>query len=218
MKISCFKKEKEYPLPVMGKHEITVYNNIDCLINSKKEVDIYILSLLKGINYKDVHNRLKKKHFHAKIIYLINSIEDLKIIQNLQPCYFLIYPFSSTDLYHLLNKIENNFTTIKIIRGEKLINLDEINYINIIGRSLGYHLTNGETFNGISMRSSFSKETKELLNYSNLFFIAPAFIINLDNIDTIQNTKVKFKNGDTTYLARSAMEKLLEKWKSYITE
>ena len=98
------------------------------------------------------------------------------------------------------------------------MNINEINYINIVGRSLGYHLTNGETFIGVSMRSSFSKETKELLNYSNLFFIGPAFIINLDNIDTIQNTMVKFKNGDTTYLARSAMEKLLEKWKSYITE
>lgn len=85
----------------------------------------------------------------------------------MQPCFFT---FQGADLkvlmeilFYIRSTIKKRVTHVATPAGDKVVLINDIDYIDIEQRSVCYHLSNGDLVQSLKMRSSFAKETAHLL-------------------------------------------------------
>lgn len=163
-----------------------------------------------------------REQYDMKFIFSTSDIKDIiEIVQVHPEQYLLLSPIEQDSLSKVFEnikaKIKRNAVVVKLAHAEdRRIKLQDLNYIDIVGRNIRYHLSDGREFDGQTLRQSFSKEIEYLLIKPELYFIQPSLIINLTNIETLFADHAKFDNGDVVYFPKAAYERLKETWKNYI--
>ena len=145
-------------------------------------------------------------------ICLVDKIEQtLKI----HPKDYFLYNLDKEYLFNILEtidekEIELKTTDLKFHR----IKIKDINYINVEGRNITYHLID-ETLTGPSIRKKFS-ETVVATDFGPHFtLVSPTIMVNTKNIDYYDKDKIVFKNKDEIYLPKNAYKKNKGSLKSY---
>lgn len=156
----------------------------------------------------------------TKFIFATSDIKDIiEIIENHPAEYCILTPIEEESFIKILDnlkaKIKERAIVIKLAHnGEKRLDINHLNYINITNRNLRYHLTDNTELNSQTLRQSFQKEIAPLLVNPELYFIAPSLLINLINISELYADHINFTNGTNLFFPRTAYEKLREAWKN----
>ena len=93
-----------------------------------------------------------------------------------------------------------------------MIEVNKLNYVNIAHRSLRFYMTYGKQIDSQTLRQSFYKEVQPMLKHTELYFMAPSLLVNLENIKELYPDHIIFKNGDITYYPKTQYEKLRTAW------
>ena len=97
-------------------------------------------------------------------------------------------------------------------KGDRRINLNDLNFIDIEERSLFYHLHNEVIRARCILRTSFIKATEHYLHNDNLIFLKPSLLINMDNIQFLNKDHIIFNNNDVLYFPKKHYIEIYEKW------
>lgn len=191
-----------------------VYNTPEEVIEERANIDIYLFGIFDKV--EELNRDLRIKNDRATFIYFASTETEISILQRLQPCYFIYKNISKDDFCNLINTISESIQykscMVDTAKGETIIKIKDINYINIEDRSASYHLTTNNIINSLKLRTSFAKAISHLLVNTNLYFLSPGLVLNLANIDGINQSFVYFKNGSRYPIPKKAEDPIKEAW------
>ena len=118
----------------------------------------------------------------------------------------------SLDNQYNLDKRKNGLVIIPTSKGDKRIELKDLNFIDIEERSLFYHLDNEVIKARCILRTSFAKAVEQYLCNDNLFFLKPSLLINIDNIQFLDKDHIIFKNDETLYFPKKYYIEIYNEW------
>jgi DNA-binding LytR/AlgR family response regulator len=171
----------------------------DDLLQALERGEVYNIFLLDVImpfiNGIDVAKELRLRDNEAKIIFLTSSPEFAVASYSVDAFYYLLKPVTKEKLYVVLEKAAAEIISMAgksiLIKSHKdlyKIYLHNIEYVEVNGRRLVFHLRNGNT---LESTGALSEIEKVLLGHRQ--FIKPhrSYIINMDHIDTLTINQVK---------------------------
>ena len=133
--------------------------------------------------------------------------------------YFLKKPLSPDDIIEILadirTKVKKDAVIIKTATGERRVFVNQLNYINIVRRCLCYHLSEGGTFDGQTLRGSFEKAITPLQEHPYLLFLQPSLLVNINNIKVLNNDNIIFDNDEQLFFPKKAYDQVVERWKKF---
>lgn len=157
----------------------------------------------------------------SKTYYIFIGNDLSKIILKNNACnnYFVQKPidYKKLDeiLFHIRKKIQNSFICIQTIEGDWRLQINELNYVNIEGRNLCYHLTDGTTTNSATLTTSFKKAITPLDQHELLLFIKPSLLINISKIKIIDTNRIIFDNNDWMPVSTPQRKIIKEEWETF---
>lgn len=112
---------------------------------------------------------------------------------------------------------DNNFI---FIEGNEVIKAEirAINYVNIEGRKLAYHLTNGQIEYSKSIQSNFIEEVHPLEENPFMIFAAHSILVNMLNVKAVdkRDSTIKFENGEKIRIPKAKLNEVYDFWKEII--
>ena len=111
-----------------------------------------------------------------------------------------------------LDKRKKGLVIISTSKGDKRVELKDLNFIDIEERSLFYHLDDEVIKARCILRTSFVKAVEPYLCNENLFFLKPSLLINIDNIQFLDKDHIIFKNDEILYFPKKYYIEIYEKW------
>lgn len=91
-----------------------------------------------------------------------------------------------------------------------------INYVNIEGRCLSYHLNNHTKCKSCTIRGSFAESVHPLDKNDSFIFLKPSLLINLRNIKVLGKDNIVFENGEKMYFPKTKRDRIEAKWEEYL--
>ena len=107
---------------------------------------------------------------------------------------------------------ENETTLVNTSQGYVKINVNDINYIDIVKRNLCYHLVDNSEVLSVTIRKAFTNYIGAFQHNTNFIFIEPAFLINLNQITRLEQDRVEFKNGSIAYINKKQYTSIKAAW------
>jgi DNA-binding LytR/AlgR family response regulator len=160
-----------------------------------KSYDIYILDvvlpLMTGI---EVAAEIRKLNNISKILFLSSSHEFAVDSYKVNAFYYLLKPIKEEEIMPILEKacfdIVNNKENEIIVKGKRSltkISLHNLEYTEVLGRKLFFHLTGGEVLESLGTMIQLENEV-----LSDKRFIKPhrSYIVNMDCIRRITNKDI----------------------------
>ena len=195
-----------------------VINNITDLIKLKPKICLIdYKTYLSNLEILKEWKSVNKINFICIVEDYIQMIDAVKSDSN---NLYLLKPIKLEVLILLLDyarqKIKSNVISIHLGHNEEeIIEVKNLNYVNIVNRSLRFHMTCNREIDSQSLRQSFVKEAEPMLRHPELYFMPPSLIVNLENIKQLYDDHITFKNGNVIYYPRTAYEKLKTAWKTH---
>jgi hypothetical protein len=115
-------------------------------------------------------------------------------------------------LIETIAKHETETIVVNTREGYVKINVENINYVDIIKRNLCYHLNNNTEVISVTIRKAFKTYVDALIHNDNFVFIEPAFLINLSQIARIDTDHITFKNGAIVYVNKKQYAEIYAIW------
>lgn len=188
--------------------------------------DIYILDMIMpGIKGIELGKELRRRGDDGRIIYLTATAEYAVDSYQVGAFFYILKPISRQKINDVLNNAISSLTKdradkfsgdsgdrhveLKTKEGRKSILVSELLYVDIINRSLAYHLADGSVLQSAMLRVPFADAVAELMNDSALFLAAPHLLINLGRIKKADKSSVTFANHETIFPSRGACEAIL---------
>lgn len=193
-------------------------SNIEDLMRLKPK-----LCLMDYRIYLENEEELKTWKKKNKIIFIFiaqDRYQMIDIVHTDPTNYCLLDPLKEETLLLLLDYIREHIkSTIIAVKiphsGEEIIEVKNLNYINIAGRSLRFYMDDKSEVTSQSLRQSFSKEVEPMLKHPELLFIPPSLILNLENIKQLFGDHAVFKNGSIVYFPKATYDKVRAAWAEY---
>ena len=212
---------KEYGIEHHKLVDVKVYDSASDLL-AGPAAHIYFL---KGYTYTENNQLLgfavRDKFPDALIVCMAEDAKDAFLGYRFHAAACLTQPTQKSELEEILTDLENLIKERFIIVYTKtkrfVLRCKDIQYINIVGRNLCYHLVTGETITGQTLRTAYKRYIKQLEYHSNFVTIGLSVTINLDEVDTVEGSKVIFKNGDIIYIAAKHQKELEQLWYKYLS-
>lgn len=199
--------------------KISYLNSPESFLTIPSSYDIYIMDMDSKTDVLDLGQKMREIDRGAKYIYFSSDTSVAHLAAKARADYFLMKPIDSKEVIQVLKEIRQNIKCdsiiIKIAGGERRIRANQLNYINIVKRCLCYHLTDGNMFDGQTLRSSFEKAIYPLQNHQGFLFISPSTLINIGEIKIIKSDHVIFENDDVLYFPKTQYEKVYNAWKNF---
>lgn len=195
-----------------------------------KRIKTYTIEYADQVLEKDIlicfvdfihYTKYKERMLNNKTIYFVILLDDPgSVSYNPQFNYFTA-PFETPALKlildDILNELENSTIMITIPHeGEKQLFIKDLNYIDIVHRSLCFHEINQNT-TGFIVRQSFEKEVQKYLKHEELFLLKPSLVVNVSNIKILAEDHAVFRNGAILYYPKTKYKELREYWHNYFS-
>lgn len=198
--------------------KMTLLNDVCKLLRIPGSYDIYIIDMDSNSEEAvELGYQMSQIDPHSKIIMICSKKEYAYKAAQIYAHYFLLKPVSKEDLSEVLDKIKTNIQETNIIvrtsEGDKRVKINNINYINIVDRCLCYHLTDGNVYDGYSLRSSFKKAINPLQMHRSFVFLHPSLLININHVKILNKDHLTFENDEVIYFPRKHYEMIYERWK-----
>ena len=185
--------------------------------------EIYLLDILMpDENGIELGLSIRKTDQCGRICYLTNSTDYAVDSYLTKASQYLLKPVNEERLFQFLDdsvrdwmRERQSFITIKTRDGLQRLAVREIVYGELVGHCVQYHLRDGSTLKGMSVRTSFREAVSPLLEHSRFILCATSFLVNLSFVDMIEPTGLKLVNGGTVPLSRALRTEVTNCWLDY---
>lgn len=167
----------------------------------------------------ELGRKIKNINSSSYFIYISSDPSNAVLAAKARVNYYLLKPLEHDEIIEVLKeikkKIKDDNIIIKIPGGERRIQANHLNYINIVKRCLCYHLSDGNVFEGQNLRTSFKKAIDPLQNHKTFLFIPPSLLINIGAIKIINKDNIIFENDEVLFLPMKQYENVHNAWINY---
>ncbi|MBQ9206635.1 MAG: response regulator transcription factor [Treponema sp.] len=193
---------REHPDISAEIHEFSsAFDFLDALDNNALFDIVFLDIYMPGINGIEAAKTLRARTDTSKIIFLTSSTDHALDAFSVNAVHYLVKPFSHSAFNEALNRAFDAFKNSSkklAITGEmgavSFVSIDDIIYIESIGRKRYVYTQKKEFVEVKRTLLHFSEELEELAPGQ---FISPyrGYIINLDEVRTIEPNKIIMENG-----------------------
>ena len=202
--------------------KISQYTTGADFLMSSNSFDIYFMDLDLDLdeNILNLMNKVLEIDNGASTILFSGDISRGYSAHSLGADYFITKPIGKDNLERIILKIKKKIKEESIVittgLGDRRIKLNNLNYINIEGRCLCYHLKDGSLLDGKTLRTNFREATKAYAEKQGLYLIGNNLLINLEEIKYLNQDHIIFDNDEKLYYPQKYYESLKTDWKNYI--
>lgn len=193
-------------------------------IEEKNPYDILILDIcMPYILGTDVAREIRIKESAAQIIFVTSSDEFAVEAFLLKAAHYLVKPFTQKDFDEAVKRAISNLSksrikplSVKALGGDiKIIDLDEIVYIESFSHNQCFHLKNGESFD---VRRSMSALLDDLEKISPKEFFSPykGFIINVQCIKSIESNQIIVRGDVSIPIVKQKYKHIIESYFDFL--
>lgn len=193
------------------------------LAEDSAEFDLYILDVvmpkMSGI---ELGVRLREQKCRGAIIYLTVTPEFAVNSYEARAFYYLLKPVDPQRLFEVMDQAlaeterkRNVCITVKTKNGSRLLEGEEIAYVELTERVARYHLSDGTALDSVMLRRSFRSELEPLLRYPEFVPCGASFVANLRYVTGVDKGGLQICNETQIPLPRGQMSKLRQQWMDY---
>ncbi len=161
--------------------------------------DILFLDVvMPGQNGMDVAKEIRQYDTNMKIIFLTSSPEFAVESYSVGAYFYQLKPIWEESFFRLMDAVlaecekkKKNSLILRSKDGITRINLQQLEYCEVLGRKLLFHLENGAV-----LESAWSLDdlAGQLMQYSNFFRPHRSFLVNMEYIQNISSRSIKMVN------------------------
>ena len=161
--------------------------------------DILFLDVvMPGQNGMDVAKEIRQYDMNMKIIFLTSSPEFAVESYSVGAYFYQLKPIWEESFFRLMDsvlaectKTQENSLILRSKEGITRINLQQLEYCEVLGRKLLFHLENGAV---LESAGSLDDLAGQLMQYSNFFRPHRSFLVNMEYIQNISSRSIKMVN------------------------
>ena len=161
--------------------------------------DILFLDLvMPGQNGMDVAKEIRQYDTNMKIIFLTSSPEFAVESYSVGAYFYQLKPIWEESFFRLMDAVlaecekkKKNSLILRSKDGITRIDLQQLEYCEVLGRKLLFHLENGAV---LESAGSLDDLAGQLMQYSNFFRPHRSFLVNMEYIQNISSRSIKMVN------------------------
>lgn len=161
--------------------------------------DILFLDVvMPGQNGMDVAKEIRQYDTNMKIIFLTSSPEFAVESYSVGAYFYQLKPIWEGSFFRLMDAVlaecekkKKNSLILRSKDGITRINLQQLEYCEVLGRKLLFHLENGAV---LESAGSLDDLAGQLMQYSNFFRPHRSFLVNMEYIQNISSRSIKMVN------------------------
>ena len=161
--------------------------------------DILFLDVvMPGQNGMDVAKEIRQYDTNMKIIFLTSSPEFAVESYSVGAYFYQLKPIWEESFFRLMDAVlaecekkKKNSLILRSKDGLTRINLQQLEYCEVLGRKLLFHLENGAV---LESAGSLDDLAGQLMQYSNFFRPHRSFLVNMEYIQNISSRSIKMVN------------------------
>ena len=161
--------------------------------------DILFLDVvMPGQNGMDVAKEIRQYDMNMKIIFLTSSPEFAVESYSVGAYFYQLKPIWEESFFRLMDAVlaecekkKKNSLILRSKDGITRIDLQQLEYCEVLGRKLLFHLENGAV---LESAGSLDDLAGKLMQYSNFFRPHRSFLVNMEYIQNISSRSIKMVN------------------------
>ena len=161
--------------------------------------DILFLDVvMPGQNGMDVAKEIRQYDTNVKIIFLTSSPEFAVESYSVGAYFYQLKPIWEESFFRLMDSVlsecekkKKNSLILRSKDGITRIDLQQLEYCEVLGRKLLFHLENGAVLEGAG---SLDDLAGQLMQYCNFFRPHRSFLVNMEYIQNISSRSIKMVN------------------------
>ncbi len=191
--------------------EYTAFNSALDLISaleSGQQYDLLLLDILMPfLTGMEAAKEIRQFNQDIKIIFSTSSSEFAVDSYSVGAYYYVLKPIVKDNLFIILDKvlaeIESKVDISFLIKGKTgltRVYINKLEFAEVIGRTIIYHLTDGSVLEAIGSMSGLEKKL-----LPNPCFIKPhrSYIVNMEHIDTLSQKEIKMRSLSSVLIAKA---------------
>ena len=180
-----------------------------------KNFDLYILDIIMpALNGIQLATEIRSWNKVAKIIFLTSSPEFAVASYSVDAFHYLLKPIQKDKLFQILDKVRlelygahKQYLVVKTATSLSKILLHRLSYVEVKGRTLFFHQTDGSV---IESNTTISQVEALLLNDSRFLKPHRSFIVNLDCVKHLAQDHLITTNDNYIPISRNQYKEVKE--------
>ena len=191
-------------------HFTAFHSAVDLMaaMESGQQYDLVLLDILMPfMTGMDAAKEIRQFNQDVKIIFMTSSPEFAVESYSVDAYYYALKPVWKEKLFILLDKVISETEIqmgagfiIKSKTGLTRIYISRLEFAEVIGRTILYHLTDGSVIEAIG---SMNELEKQLISTSSFIKTHRSYIINMEHIDTISQREIRMQSHALVPLAKA---------------
>lgn len=187
--------------------------------------DLYLLDvIMPGLNGIQTGFRLRELGDGGEIIYLTTSPDYAVDSYAVRAFFYLLKPVEQVQFFPVLdtaieklNRRRHRAVLVTTKDGPRRILLDQILYVERLGRCLRYYCTCG-IVDSLSLRVPFREAVEPLLTDPQFYQCGSSFAFNFQHVTGVNGQTVLLDNGKTAAIPRTAVAAFKNSWGNFWLE
>lgn len=187
--------------------------------------DLYLLDIIMpGLNGIQTGRQLRELSDGGEIVYLTTSSDYAVDSYSVRAFFYLLKPLEKRQLFQVLDaavkKLNDRRSKAVLITtkdGPRRILMDQILYVERVGRSLRYYCSH-DTLDSISLRVPFHTAVESLLSDPRFCQCGSSFAFNLRHVAGVKGQEVLLDNHNRVASPRAAVVSFKHAWGNFWLE
>ena len=183
--------------------------------------DILFLDVvMPGQNGMDVAKEIRQYDTNVKIIFLTSSPEFAVESYTVGAYFYQLKPIWEESFFRLMDSVlsecekkKKNSLILHSKDGITRINLQQLEYCEVLGRKLLFHLENGAVLEGAG---SLDDLAGQLMQYCNFFRPHRSFLVNMEYIQNISSRSIKMVNDAVIPIPHGKCSEIKNTYMEYV--
>lgn len=184
--------------------------------------DLYVLDILMPeLSGIDTGRRLRALGEGGEIVYLTNSNDFAADSYDVRAFFYLLKPVEAGKLFRVLdgaveklNRRRSNAVVVATVDGSRRLLLENIRYVERVGRCMRYYCTDG-VVDSQTIRVSFHEAAAPLLADRRFCQCGASFVLNFQHVTGVNGQTALLDNGQNVALPRTSATEFKKAWGNY---
>ena len=190
-----------------------------CQVEETGGFDLYLLDIIMpGLNGIETGRQLRQLGDGGEIVYLTTSADYAVDSYSVRAFFYLLKPLEKDRLFQVLdaavkklNERRGKAVLITTKDGPRRVLLDQILYVERVGRSLRYFCSGGAV-DSMSLRVPFHAAVEPLLSDPRFCQCGSSFAFNLQHVTGVSGQEVLLDSGGTAAIPRASVAPFKHAW------
>lgn len=182
---------------------------------------IFLDVLMPGQNGIDVAKEIRQCDTDVKIIFLTSSAEFAVDSYTVDAYYYQMKPICEEHFFKLLDSVaavcerERQDSLLLFAKsGIRRIELERLEYCEVMGRTLLFHMESGDVFESLG---GMGELCKKLLPYGNFLRPHRSYLVNMGHIKSISYKTIVMNSGINVPIPHGKYSAIKETYLTYVT-